>query len=939
MAVWILWLARRSHVMLTPWRSVTVAILRLLLMTVLLLALAGTQWRLPRDGLNIFYVLDRSQSIPAYQQDAIQDYVSASALLKRPDDGAGVVVFGSQAGVESSINHTFDFQQIHAVVDVERTDLASAIRLASAAFPETGQKRLVLISDGNENMGNAREAALAARSLDISIDVLPVGIVRAGDVAVQRLTLPSKVKKGQAFEVRIHVESDQSQPATVRLFRNQQLLGDQRVMLSAGKNLFSFPQTLEDPKFYQYEVHIDAGVDALPQNNRAIHYTNVKGDPRLLFVASNLEEDSEIIAALQGSRLAVHPIAVNAFPQDLAAITSHDAIVLSNVAAGELSRSMMRLIMAAVRDFGVGLVCIGGDQAYAAGGYRGTPLEDCLPVDMELSSKKILPHGALALIMHGMEFNNGNQVARQVALGVLDALSPRDELGVVLWDGTERWLFPIQPVSEKRKLGKLITGMSQGDLPSFQNVMAMAYEGLKKSTAHLKHIIVFSDGDPGAPSQELMDDIVQSRITVSTVLISGHAGPQTMIWIASEGNGRFYNVVSPQQLPQIFIKEAAVVLKSAISEEPFKPEIAVRTEPIAGIPPEAYPTLFGHVTTTAKPRAEIPLLTSSGDPLLAHWQFGLGRAVAFTSDAKARWAREWLNWDQFRRFWSQVVSWSLRRVEDSDLAAEIIVEKGEGIISVEAVDPEGNFRNFLNLDAQIVGPAGDSRAVTLHQSGPGTYEARFPTRETGGYMVNLTEKQDGAPPRSQQLGASVNYSPEFQSPRPNIQLLQRLAEIGKGKVLSLDDGPNPFQHDRIKTIHPVDLWPYLLMAMVCLFPLDVALRRIQIDREEWLKATATLTRWISFWKRRPQPAKTEESLVTLLRKRDEVRTRQGTRTATLEHSGPQRSSRSASLTPDAPPAEAAPSSLPKKPGKDEPEAPTITTSRLLEAKRRAKKRR
>src|SRR5205085_679726 len=150
------------------------------------------------------------------------------------------------------------------------------------------------------------------------------------------------------------------------------------------------------------------------------------------------------------------------------------------------------------------------------------PLEATLPVNMELDSKKVLPSGAVALVMHGMEFMNGNQIARDCALGVMEALGPQDEMGVVLWDGTEHWLFPMTKLSDKSAIGKKIAGMNQGDLPAFEGVMGLAHTGLKNSLANLKHMIVFSDGDPGAPTAKLMNAIVADRITVTTVLIAGH---------------------------------------------------------------------------------------------------------------------------------------------------------------------------------------------------------------------------------------------------------------------------------------------------------------------------------------------------------------------------------------------------------------------------------
>ena len=159
---------------------------------------------------------------------------------------------------------------------------------------------------------------------------------------------------------------------------------------------------------------------------------------------------------------------------------SYDAIFLSNVAAGDLGNDLQKLLESAVRDFGVGLVCVGGDQTYAAGGYRGTPLENTLPVDMELDSKKVLPSGAVALVMHGMEFANGNQVARDCALGVLQALGPQDEMGVVLWDGNEHWLFPMTKVGDKKALGRQIAGMNQGDLPGFRGRHGPGPRGLEE---------------------------------------------------------------------------------------------------------------------------------------------------------------------------------------------------------------------------------------------------------------------------------------------------------------------------------------------------------------------------------------------------------------------------------------------------------------------------
>ncbi|HZO52823.1 MAG TPA: glutamine amidotransferase [Bryobacteraceae bacterium] len=932
---WVVWLTLKSDVHVAKWRKWTAFAIRMIVLLAIILAVAGLQWLRPLEGMNVFFLIDRSDSIPSTQQEGVRNFINRVAKEKEKPDKAGVLVFGTEAAIESSANPIVDVQKINAVVGQERTDIASAIRLGSAAFPETGQKRLVLLSDGNENMGDAIAAMLAARNLGVSIDVVPLGVERGNDVSVQKLGVPNRVKEGQTFEAKIFVQADAPQAATVRLYRNDAALGEQRVMLSAGKNLFTFPQTLADPGFYSYTVQVDTIGDGVPQNNKATSFVTVRGDPQVLIVSADKQQDAQLASALAASRLRVKHVGMEQVPLTLAEMQSYDTIFISNLAAGDLGMELMRLLESAVRDFGVGLVCVGGDQTYAAGGYRGTPLESTLPVNMELDSKKVLPSGAVVLVMHGMEFANGNQVARDCAQGVLAALGPNDELGVVLWDGVERWLFPLTKVGDRKALGRQIAGMNQGDLPSFQGVMSRGYEGLKASTANLKHMIVFSDGDPAPPTAQLMQDIVGARMTVSTVLIAGHAGPDTMTWIADRGRGRYYNVQNAAQLPQIFIKETAVILKSAIFEEPFKPKLAAATEIVRGIGGDEMPNLLGYVCTTPKARAEIPIVSDKGDPVLAHWQYGLGRSVAFTSDAKARWARNWLTWEKYRQFWSQAAQWSLRRLENADYTTEINIDRGQGHLAVDALDEKGEYRNFLNLQAVVVSPKGQRQTVRLEQTGPGHYEVNFPTKEIGSYLVNLMEIQDGKIAGSQSLGASINYSPEFTAPEPNVNLLKRLADAGQGKFLDpLMPTDNPFLHDRKRTYQPRDLWEWLLKFAIILFVLDIAIRRIQIDREEWSRALAKVT---SLWRGKPRPAQADESLAALLARRDKVR-----------------AERPAEPSPDLfrPATPVAPPVLPSErptftPEREEQpvaeetkpaEEPTSTTSRLLEAKRRAQKR-
>jgi hypothetical protein len=263
------------------------------------------------------------------------------------------------------------------------------------------------------------------------------------------------------------------------------------------------------------------------------------------------------------------------------------------------------------------------------------------------------------------------------------------------------------------------------------------------------------------------------------------------------------------------------------------------------------------------------------------------------------------------------------------------------------LDREGNFRNFLKLRTTVVSPRGVRQDVILEQAGPGRYEAKFETREVGAYLLNLQELDDqGGIRGSQVLGASVNYSPEFNATEPNLPLLRRLAEMGGGKLLdpAID---NPFRLNRLKTFQPRDLWDVLLKVLVCLFLIDVGIRRVDIDREEWAKWFESFKRRLGFGDVR-KAVEAEESMSALLARKNEVRAQQSGRQEPVVVLPPKPSADL--FKPRQAPTPAAgvgggsdAGSAAATPGADgsAPAAPAADsgTNRLLEAKRRAQRKR
>src|SRR5262249_11574892 len=182
------------------------------------------------------------------------------------------------------------------------------------------------------------------------------------------------------------------------------------------------------------------------------------------------------------------------------------------------------------------------------------------------------------------------------------------------------------------------------------------FEALKNTVAKLKHVIILTDGisEPG-DFEGITNAMVAERITVTTVGVGDDADRRLLEEIARIGKGRYYFTDDPSSVPQIFAKETVTASKSAINEQPFLPQVARPTQTLAGIDFEAAPFLLGYVLTRPKPTSEVVLTSEKGDPLLSWWRYGLGMTAAFTSDAKARWAAEWLTWPGYSKFWAQVV--------------------------------------------------------------------------------------------------------------------------------------------------------------------------------------------------------------------------------------------------------------------------------------------
>lgn len=825
--------------------------LRIAIVTFAVLALAGLQMRQPTKRLAVLFVLDQSDSIPPEQRKRAVEYVNRAADRMGPNDFGGVLVFGGDAYLELEAKQPLRIKQIYSQLPRDYTNVAGAIRLALASFPDNAQRRVVLLSDGNENIGSAVQEVAAASSAGVQVDVVPVDFSYDREVMLEKMVLPSEAKVGEPFELRVIARSTKATRGTISLLRKGELIARQPVELLPGPNVITFNQSLDRADFFTYEAVLETPDDELADNNRSLGFVLVRGKPKVLVVESNPEDAVYLANALQGQQLQVDVRQPGRLPATLAEFQTYDSIVLSNVAAYQLTPDQMKAIRSSVRDLGAGLVMIGGENSFGPGAYRGTPIEEALPVEMEVKKQKVMPVGAVALVLHTCEFPDGNRWARETAAAVVDILGERDKVGVLLFDMKgENWGIPLQMASNKEKIKAELYNLEPGDMPDFHGIVKKANEGLMTDAkdAAVKHIIVISDGDPSPPSPELMAQIAANKITMSTVSVFPHGGGSgTLEAMAKIGKGEYYDVKSPQEIPRIFLKEAQRVLKPAIINGKFTPRMLKESQVLTGL--NGVPPLTGYVATTAKeaPSVEIGMTSDKDDPILVSWRYGLGKAVAFTSDAKNHWAAPWLlSGTTFAKFWAQTIRWTVRTTSRADLDATVDINQRQGKVVVDVVNARGEFVNGLDLRGSVAGESRSPR-LRMEQTGPGRYEGEFDAGEKGQYMIGLRYTDPNGTPRSHVVGAAVPYSPEYRDLSDNIAMLTTLADRTGGRIhpALTEKGHDEqlkdlWRHDRRTHNAPQDLWAALVLAAALLLPADIGVRRLMVSRGEWAAMGASL---------------------------------------------------------------------------------------------------
>ncbi len=661
----------------------------------------------------------------------------------------------------------------------------------------------------------------------------------------------------------------------------EQTIADQELVLEPGLRVFRVREEIDAPDFYTYEARFvpkNPADDTMPQNNIASTFTHVRGSGQVLVLESDEPEGKGefdlFVARLRAMNLEVSLRTTRADElfTDLAQLQPFDSVILADVPREAFSDEQVDMLVSNTQSLGCGLIMMGGPNSFGAGGWSNTPLEAAMPVDFQIKNAKVVPVGALAMLMHASEIADGNFWQKVIAREALKTLGDQDYCGVLHWGLRDEWLWGgmLKVGRNRAQMLARIDRMTPGDMPEFESSLLKARIGFGNlPDAASKHMIIISDGDPADPNygpNGAIAGLIKQGVKISTVAVGAHGPAESsrLQTIANRTGGKYYVVNSPKALPRIYQKEARRISRPLVFERSngFSPQIVYPHEMLQGIE-NPLPPITGYVLTTAKenPLVEVSLLRAEpaggkNNTILASWTYGLGKTVAFTSDAGKRWASGWIDWANYDRLFSQMVRWSMRPSGDTGkFTVSSDIRDGKVRVVVTALDKDDEFLNFLNFGSTVVGPDMKPIDLAIKQTAPGRYVGEFDAGQSGSYLMMISPGAGKAPIRA---GVSIPYSDEFRERETNEALLTSLAHVApqSGAPGNVVDAPldlsenerlnklletNEFRRDLSPASSSQPVWPLLVLVGGCLFFFDVFARRVTVNFD-WVPPLAMRVR-------------------------------------------------------------------------------------------------
>ena len=729
------------------------------------------------------------------------------------------------------------------VSDGNQTNIEAAFNVALATGPTNQAQRWVLVSDGNQTRGDALRGARHAKRQGIPIDTLTRPIENVPETVLHELHTPDEVREGETYSVRIIASATAETATELILRRNGQIVVQQAITLEPGNNAFGYTHHAEQPGYQVYQAELRPDADTVAVNNTTLRTVAVHPQAQILMLDSEPEASEPFAAALAAQGIHIDVVGPQLVTERLAELNQYDALILSNLSSLHLSRAQMERIRAYVHDSGGGLAMLGGDRSFGLGGYYKTPVETALPVTMLDRQRLDVPSTSVVLVIDrsgSMNRSDGEfnrlELAKEAAQRAAGLLKERSELGVLAFDMKSQWVVPLGPLEDREAtLNAIATMRAGGGGTQMLWGLEKAYRSIARRKTAIRHIIILSDGEVySSRFPELLKKMVRKNITVSAVTIASQTGVSQLRNIAQMGKGRFYFTEDASKLPRIFTMETQLATKSSLFEKSFTPVATNRLHEIMrGFDWHRPPALGGYVATTAKHSAQTLLRSPQGDPIIAVWHYGLGRAGVFTSELKTRWGNNWLEWKNFSALGATFMRWLLRPDSRRDVFTRTAFTDETGKIIIDVGTKDGQYHHFLQGSVAVVHPDQSQEIVPLVQDAPGRYVGQFSPSTNGAHLlgVSLHQEDRQLPGKTTQLVRS--YDPEYQyrHTQPNLPLLRQLATLTDGTVEPVLE--HMFDGERRMSQSPWPLWPWLVAIAFITLIMTAAARWLSDKYRLW----------------------------------------------------------------------------------------------------------
>ncbi|HLP84451.1 MAG TPA: VWA domain-containing protein [Phycisphaerales bacterium] len=879
---------------MSPARRVASIIARLLLIALLAALLARASSMRTTSKLAVIAVVDTSGSVDRFYSIARGDRTPTSQVLRTyiqqavgklgPEDALGLVAFDGRAISVATPARTAAWERDLTFQRVEGTNIADALRMAAAMIPPDAAGRIVLLSDGNQTAGDALTAATEIASRmgrgrrgGLPIDVVPLSYKLDNEVVVESVDAPPAAAAQATINVRVVLWATAPSEGNLLLLREGSPLdlnGDaegagRRIALKPGRNVELIEVELGPGRVHRFEAvyepdaiaaptptNPDAAIlagDTVIENNAAQAFTITPGRGSVLLVdgvsggspGATGGAGSTLAEVLRRAGIDTTVIPPAAMPATVLALQSYDLVILEDVPAEAIDPAIQDQLTSFVRDMGGGLVMVGGPDSFGSGGWKGTPVAEILPVELDLPDRVISPEVATIFVIDksgSMRRNvlgsikNQQEIANDATALAISSLDRNDLIGVIAFDNNASAVVPLRRNDDINNTIKEVRDIGPGGGTNIAAGMELAIDMLQDVNAKTKHVVILSDGKSQRENDlpDLARELVAMGAKVSTIAVGDDADLGGMSNIANIGNGTYYYASNPNALPKIFLKAIRVVRTPLVREGDFTPVILASGSPMTTGLAADMPPLGGLTLTRprSQPTIALAMVAPTGEPVLAHWNVGLGQVVAFTSDAH-KWADKWLAWPGYERMWTQIVRSASRPPGGNDVQATANVRDGQLTLRAEARDESGTPLPGVEIPATVYAPDGSTREVKLTAIAPGVFESITPASQTGSYVAIVKPQQAGKRLAPAIIGTTLQEGAEFRTLESSDQLLADIAKAGSGRVLDIAQPQlaNLFDRTNIKPAEAVTpLWKFLMPLALAALLIDIAMRRVAWDR-------------------------------------------------------------------------------------------------------------